>query len=107
MTFEEAKNEINKHYDILFPQVPRKHPPHDVIGAFVSVKDQIQPFHWGVFDAIKYNHIDNKNQLDILGVLEQPLAAFVRVKMWGYEITIPLDSYLTLIFAVESAANSK
>jgi len=105
MTYEEAKQEIDKHYELLNPYILREKPGHYVVCSFVTVRNQIRLFHEGLFEAIHERRLDNKEHLTELGVIDEEMLPMVVALMWGNNVLIPLADYLAFVSRDEVKGN--
>lgn len=105
MTYDEAKQQLIDNRELLDPYVIHgTTPAHKVVCSFVSVATHhSMDFHELLFEAIYDRHIDNKEHLASMGLLNSPAIPLVVVLMQGKNNIMSLNAYL----AFRNAQNSQ
>lgn len=95
MTYDEAKAELDKYERLLDRHIMHQNPPHLVLCSFVSGQNYPRSFHEAMFEAVHDRHLDNKEHLIDLGIIDsQPMLPMVALQMWGNIVLVVLKDYI-------------
>lgn len=103
MNFEEAKQQLIDNGNLLDVHIMHDtKPAHRVVCSFVSVLTNNRDIHELLFEAIHDRHLDNKEHIDSLGLLNSSMIPMVVVLMQGINNIMTLEHYLEFVSAQNS-----
>ena len=94
MTYKEAQQVLKDNDIVLDKYRMYLNPPHMIQGTLIAPLERSLDREQYIFIECQDNKKDNEDVLRHLNILDAELIPFVVVKMWGYNIILPLDSYL-------------
>lgn len=102
MTYKEAIKQLDDNRKLLDMYIMHSKPPHRILCSFVSVQNMPIQFHEALFEAIHDRHLDNKEHLTELGVIDRlPMLPIVALLMWGNTVLVALNDYISFRGAMD------
>ncbi len=95
MNYHEAKNQLLESEKIVQTGMTYSKPSRYIMGKFIAPRTKRnQKDETIIYTQVIENHQLNDIVLTELGLINEDLAVFLVVKMWGYLFTVELETYL-------------
>jgi hypothetical protein len=93
MTYNEAKQIIDENFDVVNPHMVDSSPPHLILGSLIAPEGSPLNTLVMVDGMMDNDHLPNDEILLQLGLVGNNLIPFIKYKMTGDVIIMPLGSY--------------